>query len=76
MIKPRKEMPRRNKVEIDLSSPDGNVFVLMAYVKRFCQELGREDDAKKLIDEMMSGHYYNAVQVLEREFGEFIILYR
>ncbi len=74
MIKPRKEMPRKTKIEIDLSSPDGNVFVLMSYVNQFCKQLDR--DPKPLIKEMTLGHYYNAVQVLEREFGDFVILYR
>ncbi len=74
MIKPRSQKPRKNKIEIDLSSPDGNVFVLMSYVNQFCKQLDR--DSKPLIEEMMSGHYYNAVRVLEREFGEFVIIYR
>lgn len=37
-IKSKSEQPYR-PIEIDLTGPDGNVFVLMAYAKRFARQL-------------------------------------
>jgi len=92
MIKPRSEMPRPTRIEIDLSGPDGNVFNLIALAKRLARRLEIEvpgadvmeafgitetQDAGTLIQEqMMSGDYENALQVFDRYFGEWVILYR
>ena len=65
---------RGKEIEIDLTGPDGNVFVLMGYAKGFAKELGI--DGKKITGEMMSGDYENAVEVFDREFGSFVTLYR
>lgn len=64
----------KDKVEIDLSGPDGNVFVLMNTAKSWAKKIGADGDA--IIQEMMSGDYDNAVEVFDREFGEFCILYK
>ena len=36
----KKKQPRKGKVEIDLTGPDGNAHVLMGYAKRFAAQLG------------------------------------
>ena len=42
MIKSKSEMPDRG-IEIDLSGPEGNAFVLMGYARRWCRQLGYDD---------------------------------
>ncbi len=72
MIRTKEE--RNEKPVIDLTGPDGNVFVLMSIAKRYAKQLGLEGD--EIIGEMMSGDYENAVQVFDRTFGDWIILER
>lgn len=38
MIKKKENMPRR-PIEIDLTGPDGNVFVLMGYARKYARQL-------------------------------------
>lgn len=61
-------------INIDLTGPDGNAFVLMSYTRALCKKLYKNH--KPIIDEMMSGDYEHLVAVFEREFGSFVILYR
>jgi hypothetical protein len=72
MIKSKEE--KASKVEIDLTGPEGNVFVLIGYAKNFAKQLGLEPN--EIQKEMMSGDYENAVNVFDKYFGEFVILYR
>jgi len=57
---------------IDLTGPDGNAFALLAYAKRFAQQL--DLDFNKIKNEMTFGDYENLVQVFDNYFGEFVIL--
>ena len=61
-------------VEIDLTGPDGNAFVLIATASRLAKQLGL--DGKKIQAEMMGGDYENLINVFEKNFGEFVTLYR
>ena len=72
MIKYKKE--KTGPVEIDLTGPDGNAFVLIGYAKRLARQL--DLDGKKIADEMMSGDYENLLKVFDKHFGEFVTLYR
>ena len=63
-----------SEITIDLTGPDGNVFVLMGYARRFARDLGL--DGNKIISEMQSSDYENAVEVFDNYFGEFVILLR
>ncbi len=62
------------KPVIDLSGPEGNAYVLMGYAKQWASQL--DLDFNKIIDEMMSGNYENLLNVLEKYFGDYIILLR
>jgi hypothetical protein len=62
------------RVEIDLTGPEGNVFVLMGYVTRWARQLGL--NAQKLIDDMRSSDYEHAIQVIEENFGDYVIMYK
>jgi hypothetical protein len=64
----------QSEIVIDLTGPDGNAFALLAYAKRYAQQL--DLDFNQIKDEMTSGDYENLVQVFDNYFGEFIILER
>jgi hypothetical protein len=79
MIKSKEN--KESKVEIDLTSDQGNVFYLLGFAVKFAKKLNiltesntYDPEAIKL--DMMSGDYDHAVDVLEEHFGDFIILYR
>ena len=46
---------KKSKIEIDLTGPDGNAFVLLGYAKRLSREL--DLNHKQILDEMMEGDY-------------------
>ena len=61
----------QSEIVIDLTGPDGNAFALLAYAKRFAQQLSY--DFNQIKDEMTSGDYENLVQVFDEYFGDFVI---
>ena len=72
MIKSRKN--RNGLIEIDLTGPDGNAYALMGYAKRFGKQLGLDTD--QILKDMRSGDYEHLVDVMEENFGDYIIMYR
>ena len=72
-IKNRDELENK-RPEIDLTGPDGNAFVLLGIAQRYAKQLGK--DAEAIRNEMTSGDYENLVNVFEREFGDYVDLYR
>ena len=72
MIKSIEE--KENKLEIDLTGPDGNVFNLISVGGRLCKQLGL--NSEMFTRRMMSGDYENAVNTFEEYFGDYITLYR
>jgi len=70
MIREKEERP--DQITIDLSGPEGNVFCLMGYAKRFARQLGL--DGGEITADMMSSDYDHAVEVFDRHFGDFVIL--
>ena len=71
VIKKKKD---KGTIEIDITGPDGNAYVLLAHAKRYSKELGLPWE--KVKDEMTSGHYENLVKVFDSYFGSFVTLYR
>ena len=61
-------------IEIDLTGPDGNAFVLIGMASRLAKQLGL--DADEIKAEMMSGDYENLVNTFDKHFGHFVTLYR
>ena len=61
-------------IVIDLTGPDGNAFALLAYAKRFSQDLDKPYEA--LIKQMQSGDYENLIKVFDHYFGSVVTLYR
>ena len=73
MIKDAQELLRR-RPEVDLTGPDGNAFALMGMAKGWAKQLGL--DWCDIRDRMMEGDYENLLKVLEKEFGDYVTLYR
>ena len=69
-----KKKTESREIVIDLTGPDGNVFVLMGKAKQYAKQLDLDGD--KIINEMMSSDYENAVQVFDNNFGSFVTLLR
>ena len=70
MIKSKKQ----TGIEIDLTGPDGNAFVLIGKAGNLAKQLGL--DKAKIQAEMMSGDYENLVSVFDKHFGSIVTLYR
>ena len=73
MIKDKSEMQKRG-LEIDLTGPDGNAFVLMGYASNLAKQLKKDEKAIK--EDMRSGDYEHLVEVFDRELGDYVTLYR
>lgn len=72
---------RRDKVEIDLTGSQGNVFNLIGVAMDLGREINRRRganyfDIKAIQEDMMSSDYEHAIEVLEKHFGDHIIMYR
>ena len=61
-------------IEIDLTGPDGNAFMLIGKASNLAKQLGL--DKAKIQAEMMSGDYENLIKVFDKHFGHFVTLYR
>jgi len=66
--------PKKTKIEIDLLGPDGNAFVLLGIAKDLCHKTGTEWEP--VHKEMTSGNYENLINVLDKHFGDIIVMYR
>ncbi len=61
-------------IEMDLTGPDGNAFVLIGTAGKLAKQLGL--DKAKIQAEMMSGDYEHLVNTFDKHFGHFVTLYR
>lgn len=76
MIVSREEMPKR-PIEIDLSGPDGNAYVLMGYARTLGRQLGfSEEKIKAIIKVMMLTNYDGLLATFDEQFGDYVILYK
>jgi len=66
--------PKKTKIEIDLTGPEGNAFALLGIAKDLCHKTGVEWEPVK--NEMTSSDYEWLLQVMDYHFGDFIIMYR
>ena len=66
-----------NGIEIDLTGPQGNAFFLLGTASRLGRQLGLDSDEIGIIlRQMRSGDYENLINVFDRNFGDFVTLYR
>ena len=61
-------------IEIDLTGPDGNAFMLIGKASNLARQLGL--DSKAIQSEMMKGDYEHLVDTFDKYFGEYVTLYR
>ena len=76
MIKSKAEMPDRG-IEIDLTGPDGNAYVILGIAERLGRQLGYGKRRRERIRmEMTLADYECLLQTFDREFGTFITMWR
>jgi hypothetical protein len=66
--------PKKTKIEIDLTGPEGNAFALLGIAKDLAHKLNMDWDM--IHAEMTSSDYEWLLQVMDYHFGDFIIMYR
>ena len=65
------------KLEIDLTGPNGNAFVLLKVAGDLGKRLGyNHDHIERILDEMRLTDYEGLIHTFDREFGTFVILWR
>ena len=69
-----KKKIKKTQIEMDLTGPDGNAYVLIGTAMNLARQFGYDDELIK--EQMMSGDYENVVQTFDKYFGEHVILYR
>jgi len=73
LIKSKNQKPT-SPIEVDLTGPEGNAFVLIGYAGKWAKQLGLDSNA--IQKDMMSGDYEHLLSVLEKHFGNHIVMYR
>ena len=83
MVMRSKEELQQRPIEVDLTGPEGNAFVLIGIAKRLYDAFGEETMLllhsktwKEMRAEMMAADYEHLLEVIEYYFGEHVILYR
>ena len=71
-IKDASEM--NDELQIDLTGPDGNAFVLLGRARGWAKDLELDGDA--ICAEMKEGDYDHLVETFDKYFGDFVTLYR
>ena len=61
-------------IEIDLTGPDGNAFVLIGKAGNLAKQLKLDSNA--IQTEMMNGDYEHLVNTFDKHFGHLVTLYR
>lgn len=69
-----KSTKTEKRMEIDLTGPDGNAFVLMGIAKNLAKQLGL--DGEMITREMMLGDYEDLLKTFDDYFGDFVIMYK
>lgn len=62
------------EIVIDLTGPEGNAYMLLAYARGWSKELGL--DWSEVQEELTSGDYENLVLTMDKYFGHFVIFER
>lgn len=70
----KKKQDKSSSIEIDLTGPEGNAYHLLGLASAFARNLNL--DANKIKDEMVESDYENLIQVFDKYFGDYVILYR
>lgn len=61
---------KSDRISIDLTGPDGNVFNLLGIANRIAKKMEMSTEGRKeILDQMMHSDYTNAVAIFEINFG-------
>ena len=75
-IRKKEERPS-SPIEIDLTGPEGNAFVLLGYARKFGKQLGYDEERiERITEEMTLTDYEGLLHTFDREFGSFVTMYR
>ena len=74
MIKDRREM--NPQIEIDLSGPEGNAFVLLGYASRLGKQIYGHEKTEAILEEMKMSTYELLILIFDKYFGSVVTLYR
>mgnify|MGYP003130701635 FL=1 len=69
-----KKKIKKTQIEMDLTGPQGNAYVLIGTAMNLARQFGYDEEMIK--EQMMSDDYENVVQTFDKYFGEHVILYR
>ena len=70
-------MPRREKIEIDLTGPEGNAFRLLGYAAQWGRQLGYSEQKIKSIQHVMKlTNYDGLLHTLDEYFGDYVTFWR
>ena len=73
----KKEERQSTPIEIDLTGPDGNAFVLLGIASNLCKQLKYDKDkTEQILDEMRLTDYEGLLYTFNREFGMLVTLWR
>ena len=69
---------KQNKgIEIDLTGPQGNAFFLLGTASKLGRQLGLDkEEIEIILRQMRFSDYENLVNIFDKNFGDFVILYR
>lgn len=77
MILEKRNKPESTTLDIDLTGPEGNAFVLMGYVRTFGRQLGYSEAKILAIQKVMRmGNYDGLINMFDKEFGDYVTLWR
>ena len=74
MIKDRKE--KSNPIELDLSGPEGNAFVLLKYADTLGKRIYGYEKTEEILEEMKLSTYEMLILTFDKYFGSVVTLYR
>jgi len=73
----KKEERQDTTINIDLTGPDGNAFVLLGIASNLCKQLKYDrDKTERILDEMRLTDYEGLLYTFDREFGMLVTLWR
>ena len=75
MIKDRREL-KHKMIEIDLSGPDGNAFVLLGLANRLGIQIYGYEKTEEILEEMRLSTYELLLLTFDKYFGSVVTLYR
>ena len=64
-------------IEVDISGPDGNAFVLLGLANNLCKQLRYDKQRTEcILEEMRLTDYEGLLHTFDREFGTLVTLWR